>query len=199
MRNKISCVIALFIITTTLFSQTNQKFIDTGSVKNQFDYIIHKSYSYKDYKNVKLNWLTKLESNVIDSLSVSKNKISNSYTTISSQKITIDSLKISLVNSENTNTSLTTEKQSIFIVGIQLSKSFFKTLMFIIIGVLTVFLIFFITKFKQSYNVISQAKNNLKEVEDEYETHRKKALEREQKVMRKLQDELNKQKKSENF
>ena len=34
-----------------------------------------------------------------------------------------------------------------------------------------------------------------KEVEEEYDEHRKKALEREQKVRRQLQDEINKQKK----
>ncbi len=34
----------------------------------------------------------------------------------------------------------------------------------------------------------------LAETEEEFEDHRKRALEREQKVMRRLQDELNKQK-----
>ena len=34
----------------------------------------------------------------------------------------------------------------------------------------------------------------LAETEEEFEAHRKRALEREQKVMRKLQDEINKQK-----
>lgn len=188
-------ILTIFFTSTTLFSQTNEKFIDTGSVKNQFDYLIKKSYSYKDYKNIKLNWLTKLESNVIDSLSTSKKEILTSYSTINSQKNTIDSLKVALVNSENNINTLTSEKQSISLFGIQLGKSFFKTLLFSIIGVLIVLLVFFISKFKQSYSVISQTKEALNEVEEEFETHRKTALEREQKVMRKLQDELNKQKK----
>jgi len=188
-------ILTIFFTSTTLFSQTNEKFIDTGSVKNQFDYLIKKSYSYKDYKNIKLNWLTKLESNVIDSLSTSKKEILTSYSTINSQKNTIDSLKVALVNSENNINTLTSEKQSISLFGIQLGKSFFKTLLFSIIGVLIVLLAFFISKFKQSYSVISQTKEALNEVEEEFETHRKTALEREQKVMRKLQDELNKQKK----
>lgn len=195
MKKTIILIFAILYSLTTLFSQTNQKFIDTGSIKNQFDYLINKSYSYKDYKNVKLDWLTKLEFNVTDSLSKSKKEILNNYITISSQKKTIDSLKNSVVNYENNITTLTNEKQSISLFGIQLGKSFFKTLMFSIIGILIILLIFFISKFKQSYSVISQAKSNLKDLEDEFEAYRQKALEREQKVMRKLQDELNKQKK----
>ena len=74
-------------------------------------------------------------------------------------------------------------------------QNLFKTIMLSIIGGLVLFLLFFISKFKQSISVTKQTKSNLKEVEDEYEEHRKKALEREQKVMRRLQDELNKQKK----
>mgnify|MGYP000848115552 CR=1 FL=1 len=74
-------------------------------------------------------------------------------------------------------------------------EGLFKTIMLSIIGGLVLFLLFFISKFKQSISITKQTKSNLKEVEDEYEEHRKKALEREQKVMRRLQDELNKQKK----
>ncbi|NOR27410.1 MAG: hypothetical protein GQ540_02660 [Lutibacter sp.] len=195
MRNKINIAIVLFIITTSAFSQANKVYIDTGSVKNQFDYLIDKSYSYKDYKNIKLNWLVTLKNNVSDTLAVSKKEILTNYKTINSQKTTIDSLRDSLVISKKNTTVLSNEKQSISFLGIQFSKSFFKTLMVLIICGLAALLTFFIIQYKQSYSIIKQAESNLKETEEEFETHRKRALEREQKVMRKLQDELNKQKK----
>ncbi|WP_299526716.1 hypothetical protein [uncultured Lutibacter sp.] len=195
MKKKIISILILSFSLTTLFSQTNQKFIDTGSVKNQFDYLINKSFSYKEYKNIKLNWLTELEANVIDSLSKSKNEILKSYTIINSQKKTIDSLKTSIVNHESNITNLTNEKQSISLLGIEFEKSFFKTLMFSIIGILLILLFYYIFKYKSSNSITTQAKLDLTELEEEFETHRKSALEREQKAMRKLQDELNKQKK----
>lgn len=195
MKKIIILLLTIISVSTTTFSQATKKYIDTGSVKNQFDYLIDKSNRYQDYKVVKVNWLNTLKSNVADSLSVAKNEILNSYTTINSQKITIDSLKISLINSKNDITTLTTEKQSISLAGVQLGKSFFKTLLFSIIGILAFLLALFIFKFKQSNSITSQAKLALKEIEEEFDIHRKKALEREQKVMRKLQDELNKHKK----
>jgi len=195
MKIKNLLLVSIFLFTISGFSQVTKKFIDTGSVSNQFDYLITKSNKYQVYKVVELNWLTKLKSNVLDSISESKNNILTNLSTIDAQKKTIDQLENSLASSETTIQNLTNENQSISLVGIQLSKSFFKTLMFSIIGILIISLLFFITKFKQSNRVTIQTKETLKEVEEEFETHRKIALEREQKVMRKLQDELNKQKK----
>tara|TARA_R110001583_G_scaffold4351_4_gene25261 strand:+ start:20518 stop:21108 length:591 start_codon:yes stop_codon:yes gene_type:complete len=188
-------IFALFFISINLFSQKNKKFIDTGSVKNQFDYLIEKSNRFQDYKVVKINWLNKLKLNVIDSISASKKEISSTYKTINSQKSKIDSLNMTLSNSGNTITDLNTKIQSISFLGIQFNKGFFKTMMISIIGTLAIILLFFITQFKRSNTITSNTKLTLKEVEEEYEDYRKKALEREQKVMRRLQDELNKQKK----
>ncbi len=55
-------------------------------------------------------------------------------------------------------------------------------------------LLFFIYKYKNSNSTTKEAKKNLAEIEDEFDDHRRTALEREQKVRRQLQDELNKQK-----
>jgi hypothetical protein len=195
MKIKQLLLISIFLITSSLFSQSNKKYIDTGSVNNQFDYLINKSYEYKNYKSVNINWLHKLKSNVNDSLSTSKKEILSNYTIINTQRNTIDNLKASLKISESNINNLTTEKQSITLLGVQFKKGVFKTILFLIIGILGFLLLFFITKFKQSNSITSQTKLALKEVEEEFEVHRKIALEREQKVMRKLQDELNKQKK----
>ena len=195
MKAKLILGIALFFITTTAFCQSNIKFIDSGSVKNQFDYLINKSNRYKDYKVVKINWLHQLSSNVADSLSASEKEILSNYSLINSQKNVIDSLNTSLNKSDSKITSLNEEIQSISLFGIQFKKSVFKTMMFLIIGILAVLLTFFITKFKRSNAITTQTKLTLKEVETEFEEHRKIALEREQKVRRQLQDELNKQKK----
>ena len=75
-----------------------------------------------------------------------------------------------------------------------MSKAGYNVLMWSIIAGLLILLLFFIFKFKNSNAITRQAKFALAETEEEFEEHRKRALEREQKVMRRLQDELNKQK-----
>ncbi|REE79768.1 hypothetical protein BX611_2664 [Lutibacter oceani] len=195
MKKYLILVILLLFVSTNLLSQTNKKFIDSGSVENQFESLINNSNKYQDYKVVKHNWLLKLKSNVNDSLQVSKNEILNSTKIINSQKSIIDSLNIALAETKAEITNLKTQIESISFLGIEFEKGLFKTIMLSIIGGLMLLLLLFISKFKQSNSITKQTKDNLKEVEEEYEDYRKKALEREQKVMRRLQDELNKQKK----
>jgi len=55
-------------------------------------------------------------------------------------------------------------------------------------------LLFFIYKYKNSNSITRDVNMSLSEIEGEFEEHRKVALEREQKVRRQLQDELNKHK-----
>ncbi|MEX0314527.1 MAG: tRNA (guanine-N1)-methyltransferase, partial [Allomuricauda sp.] len=60
---------------------------------------------------------------------------------------------------------------------------------------LLLFLLLFIYRFRNSNVLTSQAKEALADLEKEFEEHRRRALEREQKISRQLQDELNKNKK----
>jgi hypothetical protein len=188
-------VITVLFLTSNIFSQTTKKLIDTGSVKNQFEYLIDESNNFQDYKVIKATWLLKLKSNVLDSLSASKKKILENSNIHDSQKTLIDSLNTKLGATEAVISELNNEKESISLFGIQFEKTVFKTLMFLIIFGLIAALLFFITKFKQSNSITTQSKLSLKLSEEEFEVYKVKALEREQKAMRRLQDELNKNKK----
>ena len=65
---------------------------------------------------------------------------------------------------------------------------------FIVIGLIAI-LAFFIFRFKQSNLITKASKLALEQSEKEFELYKEKALEREQKAMCMLQDELNKKKK----
>ena len=188
-------VMAVLFITSNIYSQATKKLIDSGSIKSQFEYLIDESNNYQDYKVIKATWLLKLKSNVIDSLSASKNKVLANSNTLNSQKQMIDSLNIKLADSEKIISNLIAEKESISLFGIQLDKSAFKTLFFLIVLGLLGALLFFITKFKQSNGITTQCKLALTQNEEEFAIYKEKALAREQKAMRRLQDELNKNKK----
>ncbi len=195
MKKRLLVTFILVLITITSYSQTTKQFIDSGSVDEQFENLIKNSNKYQDYKVVKLNWLLKLKSNINDSISASKEDILKATNTINKQKAVIDSLNTSFSSKKNEIAKLKNQITTISFLGIDFEKGLFKTIMLSIIGGLLLFLLFFISKYKQSISVTKLTKQNLKEVEEEFEEHRKRALEREQKVMRRLQDELNKHKK----
>ncbi|MGV6830949.1 MAG: tRNA (guanine-N1)-methyltransferase [bacterium] len=172
-----------------------------GTINQQFEYVINKSNRYKDekgrlYKVVRRIWLDELKTITQDSLVEFRKKIADANSTIANQLEEINSLKTNLSNTQNDLTATNQEKDSMSLFGMQMSKTGYNTLMWSVIAGLLALLLFFIFKFKNSNAITKAAKKSLEDIEQEFEDHRRVALEREQKVRRQLQDEINKQKKS---
>ena len=122
--------------------------------------------------------------------------MSDTQKIVDSQALEITDLKSNLSNTKQTLDLTNEEKDNMALFGLQMSKGNYNILMWSIVATLLAMLLLFIYKFKNSNAVTKLAKNSLTETEEEFEEHRRNALEREQKVRRQLQDEINKQKNS---
>jgi hypothetical protein len=184
----------LFIGLSSSFSQEedNKLSLTNSTVNEKFDYVITKSNSYQEFKVVKKTWLHTLKKQVIDSVNKQKSEIITLSETIGSQKTNVVSLEKKITELNNTIAQISTDKENISFLGTDLKKGDFKNIFWAIISVLTLLLAFFIYQFKNSNSTTQAIKKQLSDIEKDFEEHRKVALEREQKVMRKLQDELNK-------
>lgn len=195
----LTLVSCLFFIVVNAQQKTTEEEDDTlsltkGTIDNQFEYVIQKSYNYQDYKNVKKDWLYQLKAHTLDSLKAIQNDLKTTQNKVDSLAQEITTLKSNLSETKTTLAETNEEKDNMALFGLQMSKSNYNVLMWSVIGVLLVLLLFFIYKFKNSNSVTREAKKSLLETEEEFEEHRRTALEREQKVRRQLQDEINKQK-----
>ena len=198
----------LFFIACTLlfsftsFSQTAENpeeeklSLNSGSINNQFEFVIRRSNSWQDYKTVKKTWLYTLKANTLDSLKAVRKDLVDTQAVVKNQTKEINDLKLNLTNTQTDLDQTNIEKNNMALFGLQMSKSGYNTLMWSIIGALLGLLLLFIYKFKNSNTITNTARENLAETEAEFEEHRKTALEREQKVRRQLQDEINKQRKA---
>tara|TARA_R110002049_G_scaffold306635_1_gene505456 strand:- start:35432 stop:36058 length:627 start_codon:yes stop_codon:yes gene_type:complete len=196
-------VATLFTCSLTAFSQTDENedklSLDSGTIDNQFEYVITKSNGWRDergqtYKVIKSHWLTELKSHTLDSLKAVRKDLVDTQIIVDSQAKEISDLKANLSNTQDDLDQTNNEKDSMALFGMLMSKTSYNVLMWTIIAALLGLLLFFIYKFNNSNTVTRQAKHNLAEIEEEFDEHRKTALEREQKVRRQLQDEINKQK-----
>lgn len=169
-----------------------QKSLNTGSIASQFDYINSTSNNYQDYKVIRKTSLEKLKGNIVDSLQSMQAKLANVNTTLSKHDSEVASLQDSLTKTIQELKVTKEQKESVSFLGLMLSKSAYNTIVWCIIGLLVIILVFYIYRFKQNHAVTADAKKTLEEVRAEFEQHRKKAMEREQKLNRRLQDELNK-------
>lgn len=201
-----SAFILLLMICFTNLSQAQAKAeeeaqlsLNSGTIDNQFEYLIQKSNRYKDergriYKVVRREWLYTLKSHALDSIKAIQKQLSETEATVSTQQKEINDLKTNLSSTQSTLDNTNLEKDSMSLFGMQMSKGSYNTMLWSIIGALLALLLFFIYKFKNSNSTTRAAKKSLEETELEFEEHRRTALEREQKVRRQLQDEINKQK-----
>lgn len=183
-------IFSLFITITT-FSQEIKK--DTLSILNQFDKVYRKSSSYQEYKVIRKITFQNLKNNVVNTIEgidkelISKNKKNKIL------KDSIQSINKNLIALEGDLNLINIEKNSIYFFGLEIEKSSYKIIIMSTIILLIIMLSYFIYQFKSSYRITSLAKENLLEVENELAIYKKKSLEREQKLRRQLQDEVNKQ------
>jgi len=168
--------------------------LDNGTLESQFDYLYRKSSSYQEYKVVKKTSYQKIKGNVIDSVKSLKKDLSDTKKLVEVQGNEIISLKDNLSTTNDNLTSVTIEKDNIKFLGMPMTKSSYNSLLWTIIFSLVALLAFFIFKYRSSNTITNQAQGLLSDTEKEFESYKAKALEREQKVRRELQDELNKQK-----
>lgn len=168
--------------------------LNSGSIDNQFDFVIKRSNNYQEYKVVKVNWLHVLKSHTLDSLKAIQIQLDSTKMVVKNQAGEVTALKSNLANTQKHLDKTTNEIDNMSLFGINMSKSGYNALMLIIIGLLLASLLLFVYKFKNSNVVTKEARKALADIEDEFDEHRRVALDREQKVRRQLQDELNKQK-----
>ncbi len=156
-----------------------------------FTTLIEKSNDYQGYKVVDYNDLVSLKKNTIEFIDFLKNEIITQQNSIDQQKDAISELKASLETTKQNLAAVTAEKDAITFLGIPFSKGSYMSLMWGIIGALIIALLFFIFRFKKGNIQTTEAKKNLIQTEKEFEDYRAKALEKEQRLGRLLQDERN--------
>ncbi len=200
-------LIVLFILFTVQYTNAQENgavqeelSLDKGSIDSQFEYIYKKSGNYrsegKRYEVVRIISLDKLRKNVADSINGQIKNAETLKSTIVSHESTISSLNEKLEETTNNLTGVTEEKDSMSFLSLSVSKVAYNTILWSIILAFSGLMLLFMFKFRRSNILTQEAKSSLSELEEEYEDYRRRALEREQKVNRQLQDELNKQKKS---
>lgn len=188
--------LVMFLSSNAQITNSEEKLsLNSGTIDSQFEYVIRRSNSWQDYKTVKKTWLYTLKAHTIDSLKAVHKDLNDTQIIVETQAKEIEGLKLNLNNTKTSLDDTIAEKDSMELFGMPMSKPNYSLTLWSIVGVLSALLLFFIYRFKNSNSITKQAKNSLSEIEEEFDEHRRNALEREQKVRRQLQDMINEQKK----
>lgn len=168
--------------------------LESGTIESQFEHINSISNNFQEYKVVRRTNLDKIKANVLDSLKVFKDQVGIVNKQLTEQKASIDQLNTQLTTSQAELQESLDMKDSFSFLGMYIHKSTYNTMMWGIVILLSVSLLIFIYRFKRNYSVTAEVQQNLAEIREEFELHRRNTLERERKLNRKLVDEMNKKK-----
>ena len=189
-------VLLLLLFLYTANNANAQEFKEEiNSINNQFDKIYKKSTNYKNYKVILKEQYLNLKLNVLDSIKHSKQHILKIENTLNNKNSTLKKTKEQLVSTELDLKKAIQKGNSMTFLGMQLNKISYNLLLWFIIILLITTSAYFIFKFQKSMALTKEAQHVLLECEQALEVHLKKALVKEQKLRRQLQDEINKQKK----
>ncbi len=192
----IQFLLVLFITTTTINAQKlTKKQLDSlpNTVENQFLKIYSKANTWNEYKMIRRVDFIPFQKRILDSITALKKDISVKQEQLVSVDKNMAALNGKISELNNQLTAAKDSEDKISFLGSPISKVTYNTILWsIIVGLLSA-LFFFIFKFKNSHTLTKEAKLSLDEVEQEFDQFRKKSIEREQKIRRQLQDEINKQ------
>ncbi|MCG8182837.1 hypothetical protein [Tenacibaculum piscium] len=190
-------IILLIIITQQVTAQKRLSKIQIDSlpntIENQFIKAYRLSNNWQEYKLIKRTHFISFQKNILDSVTAIKKDVLAKQLQLEAQLKNENVLK-NEINTLKNDLSLSVEKENgIAIFGFLIDKSLYNTILWSIISGLLIGLAFFIYKFSSSNAITRETKNLLVGVEDEFEQYKRSSIDKEQKLRRQLQDEINKQ------
>ena len=186
--------IATILLTTISFAQ--EKVVEDTSINGQFETLLRISTNYKRYKVINKEKISELRQNVLDTIKDSQNLVAKQNVLLAAEKQKIESSQNVLNKTQLDLSASLLREDSIFLFGAALSKINYSIILWTLILSLIGVLIYIILKLLKNNILTKEAKQNLLIVEKELAQYTKNSIEREQKLRRKLQDEINKQRNS---
>lgn len=172
-----------------------EKTITKKVVEGQMNRILVNSADYKDVKMVKKAALEELHADMVTLLSRNESDLSDAKATIETKNGEIKKLQEEIAKANSQLAASVTNNETFLFFGIPLNTTLYHAIMWSLVFTLLITVGFLAVRFRRANVITQNSKAIVTEVEDELETFKRNAIEREQKLRRQLQDEIIKQKK----
>jgi len=143
-----------------------------NTIKEQINFIEKHTRIYENYRAIREDMFQKINRNFTDSLSAGKSRIAGLNNLTSTLNRTNDSLNTLLETTRRSLGEITTTKNNIRVLGMEINKVTYNTVMWIIVVGLVVVLTIGFLVFKRNLFVNIRTGKELKELKDEFEAYR---------------------------
>lgn len=175
-------------------AQTTQT-TDEGEVSNdlnaQFEQLKDRSNNYQEYKVVKKTALNSFWKSVEDTLKVNRSEIYLLKQEVRDLEAEVADLKKQVDNRDKALEEREFQIEHMDFMGMSLTKSAYVTFTWTLIFILLIAVIVLWIRFKSAHSVTRNTRDELRVLQDEFDQHRKNSREKETKLRRDLQTEIN--------
>ena len=162
------------------------------TLEGVFQQLIDRSGAWQNFKMLDRGKLAAFQRSMTDSINGVRSQLIAEKQKVKENEATIKELNDKITEIQAALDQTKDQKDSVSFFGALVSKGLYNTIMWGIVLALASLLVLYIYKFSNGNVVTKKSINDLNELQEEYENYRKAAIEREQKVRRQLQDEINK-------
>jgi len=174
---------ALFPAAVTATAQTAlpEVFIE-GTVKEQMNYVQEKTRIYEDFRAIREDMFQKLKRNATDSIDAAKKAIGKLISERQDRDVLIDSLNSAIENVKSDLELMTRTKNSIALLGMEVNKKVYNSILWTIIAALTGLLVIGFLAYKRNRILTINTKKEYEELKKEFEAYRKASREAREKM-----------------
>lgn len=163
-----------------------------ASLEGKFDELVDQSGNWEKFKLVKKESLYTYKNILLDSVKAHKSLLQEKLNTIQTQSSQIKELNTNIAQLQEALDKEKNRNDSMDFFGLTIEKGVYSIIVWGIIILLGISLVVFVSRYARSNSITRGALKDFEDLQNEYEEYRSKAIEREQKVRRQLQDEINK-------
>ncbi len=175
--------VVLGLFSGTAESQTSMpQELTSGTIAEQLNYLEQKTRIYEYYRAIREDMFQKIKLNLTDTLTANYNNILLLKKENVSLKQSIDTLSSTLESTKVSLKEMTDTKNSITILGLEVNKTSYNSVMWIIVAGLLAALAFGFLAFKRNLDITSNRKSELDELKNEFEEYRKTTREAREKM-----------------
>ena len=153
-----------------------------NTIKEQLNYLEERTKIYEYYRAIREDMFQKVKGNISDTLSKAFSSINQLKGSISALNFTIDSLGSELKSTKTSLEDITRTKNSIRLLGIEVNKTTYNGIMWLIIAGLAACLVIGFLMFKANLISVHHMKKELNETKAEFEAYRKSSREAREKM-----------------
>jgi hypothetical protein len=193
MKHSVLSLICVLIMSAGAFAQSASDALksDNQTLRERYLVMKSKSQNYQDYKVIKENLLDSWWKIVIDSVQAKQTAIRTAQANINKLQAELDQNKQLLKEKEASMQDVVYSSTHIKVLGIDFDKAFFAGLVGSIILILGLAIAVIVYTLKMNRNNLKEKADLANEISREFEEYKRKAMEKQTKLSRELQNERN--------